>query len=115
MESAWVLLPNRRKRMMRMATSAESSAGAATDMPYRGRRAARFSAGLPSTVPNYAMARIAKHVETEPDAIARIENLACELPTHARVRITMQDGDVLAGTVTERPAVMLFDDINGNC
>jgi hypothetical protein len=59
------------------------------------------------------MARIAKHVETEPAAIARIENLACELPTHARVRITTCDGD--AGTVAERPAVMLFDDINGNC
>ena len=61
------------------------------------------------------MARIAKHVETEPAEIARIENLACELPTHARVRITTCDGDVYAGTVTERPAVMLFDDINGNC
>ena len=61
------------------------------------------------------MARIAKHVVTEPEAIARIENLACELPTHARVRITMRGGDVYAGTVTERPAVMMFDDVNGNC
>src|SRR4051812_35627877 len=100
---------------MRMATSSGNFGCAATDMPLRAPRDARFSTGLSSTVPNCAMARIAKHAETEPAAIARIENLACELPTHARVRITTCDGDVYAGTVTERPAVMLFDDINGNC
>jgi len=61
------------------------------------------------------MARIAKHVVTEPEAIGHIETLACELPTHARVRILMRDGDVYAGTVAERAAVMMFDDINGNC
>jgi len=61
------------------------------------------------------MSRIAKAVFTEPEAIARIEQLACELPTHARVRITLRDGDTFSGTVTERPAVMMFDDINGQC
>jgi len=61
------------------------------------------------------MSRIARDVFTEPAAVARIEQLACELPTHARVRITLRDGDVYTGTVTERPAVMIFDDSQGNC
>src|SRR3569623_1935010 len=74
-----------------------------------------LSAGSRRAGLDNVMSRIAKSVFTEPEAIARIEQLACELPTHARVRITLCDGDTFCGTVTERPAVMMFDDINGQC
>src|SRR5262249_4452717 len=79
-------------------------------MPHR---AHEFSAGSCRTRLDAHMSRIAKAVFTEPEAIARIEQLACALPTHARVRITLRDGDSVSGTVTERPAVMVFDDIHG--
>ena len=38
---------------------------------------------------------------------ARIEELVVRLPSQARVRITMRNGDVFTGTVTERPATQL--------
>ncbi len=38
---------------------------------------------------------------------ARIEHLVMQLPSQARVRITMRNGDVFTGTVTERPATQL--------
>ena len=38
---------------------------------------------------------------------ARIEDLVMQLPSQARVRITMRNGDVFTGTVTERPATQL--------
>ena len=39
---------------------------------------------------------------------ARIEGLVMQLPSQARVRITMRNGDVFTGTVTERPATQLI-------
>jgi len=39
---------------------------------------------------------------------ARIENLVMQLPSQARVRVTMRNGDVFTGTVTERPATQLI-------
>jgi hypothetical protein len=39
---------------------------------------------------------------------ARIEDLVMQLPSQARVRITMCNGDVFTGTVTERPAAQLI-------
>lgn len=41
---------------------------------------------------------------------ARIEHLVTQLPSQARVRITMRNGDVFTGTVTERPATQLIRD-----
>jgi hypothetical protein len=38
----------------------------------------------------------------------RIEELVMQLPSQARVRITMRNGDVFTGTVTERPATQLI-------
>ena len=40
--------------------------------------------------------------------VARIEDLVMQLPSQARVRITMRNGDVFTGTVTERPATQLI-------
>lgn len=60
------------------------------------------------------MARNAKHVFTEPADIARIEQLVCELPSQASVRITQHNGDIYTGTVTERPAAQLYEDASGN-
>jgi hypothetical protein len=39
---------------------------------------------------------------------ARIESLVMQLPSQARVRITMRNGDIFTGTVTERPATQLI-------
>jgi len=39
---------------------------------------------------------------------ARIEHLVMRLPSQARVRITMRNGDVFTGTVTERPATQVI-------
>jgi len=60
------------------------------------------------------MSRIARQVFTEPSDIARIEQLVCALPTYAKVRVVTRDGETYSGTVTERPATMVFDDIQGN-
>jgi len=59
------------------------------------------------------MGRRAEKVFTEPQQIERIERLVTELPSQARVRITMCNGDVVSGTVTERPALQLYEDITG--
>ncbi|HEX6794943.1 MAG TPA: DUF3247 family protein [Casimicrobiaceae bacterium] len=56
------------------------------------------------------MARKAKEIFTEPGDIARIERLVTELPQHAHVRITLRNGDVMEGSVVERPTVQVFED-----
>jgi hypothetical protein len=48
------------------------------------------------------------HQHGEPADVSRIENLVSQLPSQARVRITMRNGDVFTGTVTERPATQLI-------
>jgi hypothetical protein len=59
------------------------------------------------------MGRRAEKVFTEPQQVERIERLVTELPSQARVRITMCNGDVVSGTVTERPALQLYEDVSG--
>jgi len=59
------------------------------------------------------MGRRAEKVFTEAQQIERIEQLVAELPSQARVRVTMCNGDVVSGTVTERPAVQLYEDASG--
>lgn len=60
------------------------------------------------------MGRRAPAVFTAPDDIARIEDLVTQLPSQARVRVTMRSGHVIDGTVTERPATQLFEDDAGS-
>jgi len=59
------------------------------------------------------MGRTAEHVYVEPGDIARIQRLVVELPSQAHVRITMQCGAIISGTVAERPAAQLFEDASG--
>ena len=59
------------------------------------------------------MGRRAEKIFTEPEQIERIEQLVTELPGQAQVRITMCNGDVVAGTVSERPALQLYEDASG--
>lgn len=60
------------------------------------------------------MGRHANTVCTTPEDIERIERLVAALPDDARVRITSVDGQVITGTVAERPALQLFQDARGN-
>lgn len=59
------------------------------------------------------MGRQAEKIYTQPGDIARIQRFVVALPSQARVRITMQNGDIIVGTVTERPAAQLFEDASG--
>ena len=59
------------------------------------------------------MGRNAGKVYTEPTEVARIEQLVKELPSQAQVRVTLHSGDVLSGTVIERPALQLYEDARG--
>jgi hypothetical protein len=54
------------------------------------------------------MSAYANNPRGEPADAARIEDLVMQLPSQARVRITMRNGDVFTGTVTERPATQLI-------
>lgn len=60
------------------------------------------------------MGRKAPEIVVSPAAIAHIEQLVTELPTHAHVRITLRDGRSVTGTVAERPAAQLFKDYDGS-
>ena len=57
---------------------------------------------------------MAPEVVVAPAAVSRIEQLVTELPTHARVRVTLRDGRIVTGTVAERPATQLFKDYDGS-
>lgn len=59
------------------------------------------------------MSRTAEKVYVEPGDIARLQQLVVELPSQAHVRITMQDGAIITGTVTVRPAAQQFEDASG--
>ena len=59
------------------------------------------------------MGRNAADVYVEPGEIARIEQLVMQLPSQARVRVILRNGDVISGTVTERPALQLYEDARG--
>jgi len=60
------------------------------------------------------MSRTANRVFTEQGDIDRIEGLIVALPGRARVRVTLRNGDVISGTVIERPAAQVFEDPAGN-
>ena len=60
-----------------------------------------------------AMGRYATRVYVDPGDIARIEHLVTALPSQAQVRVILHNGDVLRGTVTERPALQLYEDAEG--
>ena len=59
------------------------------------------------------MGRNAAKVYIEPDDIARLERLVTALPSQAQVHVVLQNGDVLSGTVTERPALQLYENALG--
>lgn len=59
------------------------------------------------------MGRTAQRVYVEPRDIARIQRFVVELPSQAHVRVTMQGGARVTGTVTERPAAQLFENASG--
>lgn len=59
------------------------------------------------------MSQLADHVHTDPIEIARLETLITQLPSEARVVLTLDDGRELRGTVAVRPTVQLFRDYHG--
>jgi len=59
------------------------------------------------------MGRRAENVYTARRDIERIQRLVVELPSQAHVRVTMKNGNVITGTVIERPAAQLFEDASG--
>jgi hypothetical protein len=59
------------------------------------------------------MGRNAPVVVTSNAEITRIEHLTTQLPSQARVRITLHDGRIISGTVIERPIAQLFLDASG--
>jgi hypothetical protein len=75
---------------------------------------ASFSAHWSIGAPNIVMARTAKRVVTEQRDIERIEGLVVALPSQSRVRVTLRNGDIISGTVIERPATQVFEDPAGN-
>jgi hypothetical protein len=60
------------------------------------------------------MARTAARVFTQQRDIERIEGLVVALPSQSHVRVTLRNGDVISGIVTERPATQVFEDPAGN-
>jgi len=59
------------------------------------------------------MARTAKRVFTKQCDIERIEDLVVALRSQSRVRVTLRNGDIISGTVIERPATQVFEDPAG--
>jgi len=59
------------------------------------------------------MGRNAAKVYVDPGDIARLERLVTELPSQAQVQVVLHNGDVLSGTVTERPALQLYENAEG--
>jgi len=60
------------------------------------------------------MSATARNVYNDKSDIARIEALVMRLPSQARVRVTTRAGDVITGTVTERPATQIFRGPDGS-
>ncbi|MGA9334152.1 MAG: DUF3247 family protein [Rudaea sp.] len=56
------------------------------------------------------MGRTARNVYVEAEDIWRIQGLVVALPSQVRVRVTMRDDDIHAGTVAERPTAQVFED-----
>jgi len=53
-------------------------------------------------------------VHVDPAAIARLEDIAMQLPQDSRVAVRMDDGTTLRGIVTLTPTVQAFYDPDGN-
>ena len=59
------------------------------------------------------MSRDAPRVHADQAVIARMEDIARQLPQDARVEVHLDDGIVLRGMVSMRPSVQTFYDGNG--
>lgn len=60
------------------------------------------------------MGKTAERIHTDRAEIARLESLIARLPNDAHVELTLDDGDVVRGTVAARPTVQVFEDSHGN-
>jgi len=59
------------------------------------------------------MGKLADQIYTRSSDIARLERMVEALPSTVRVRLTLSDGQVVTGCVTERPNVQVFEDVHG--
>jgi hypothetical protein len=59
------------------------------------------------------MSRDAPRVHVDPVAIARLEEVAVQLPQDARVEVRLDDGSRLRGMVSMTPTVQAFFDPDG--
>lgn len=59
------------------------------------------------------MSRDAPRVHVDPAAIARLEEVAVQLPQDARVEVRLDDGNRLRGMVSMTPTVQAFFDPDG--
>jgi len=53
------------------------------------------------------------HLYTRQDDIARLEAMILQLPDEAVVRLDLNDGGSITGTVAVRPSVQVFRDADG--
>lgn len=60
------------------------------------------------------MSREAPRVHVDPAAIARLEDVALQLPQDSRVELRLDDGTTLRGIVTMTPTIQAFYDPDGN-
>ncbi len=54
------------------------------------------------------MSKYAERIHTDRTEIARLESLVTELPSEARVVLTLDDGSELRGTVSVQPTIQTF-------
>lgn len=59
------------------------------------------------------MSRDAPRVHVDPAAIARLEEVAVQLPQDMRVEVRLDDGDLVRGMVSMTPTVQAFFDPDG--
>jgi hypothetical protein len=59
------------------------------------------------------MSRDAPRVHVDPAAIARLEEVALQLPQDTRVEVTLDDGSRVRGMVSMTPTVQAFFDHDG--
>ena len=60
------------------------------------------------------MSQRAPRIHTDPDAIQRLKTLQLQLDAELLAELHMQDGQVIIGTVVERPNIQQFIDEEGN-
>jgi len=59
------------------------------------------------------MGKLADQIYTRSSDIARLERMVEALPSTVRVRLTLCDGNIVTGSVTERPNVQVFENVHG--